>query len=223
MPHAELTPQATLHQNYDFILIGDGDFEKFRPFIKAIGWKINHLGVADTLVREGNYYTPMNLMADCILSAIQTRMVTMSTSNTVLVIGEFDFVLSVTAKLALAGFSNFIVSLEDEFKFDIIKKRISEFIFNLDLKFVRLNELTQIQDTSSLLISNLSETTNREAYDSLTYFNFLSAGGVFVDANSLRNASLIEEARRAELNVIEEGEILTLKYKSLVELSKNSP
>ncbi|MBC7742995.1 MAG: hypothetical protein H7061_12415 [Bdellovibrionaceae bacterium] len=217
----DLTAAATLARNFDFILLGDGDYEQFRPLIKAIGWKINHLSVADLIVREANHYRPMNLEADCILHAIQTHMVTMSTSTTVLVIGYFDFVLSVAAKLALAGFSKFIISLANDSQFTIIKKRLAEFIFNLDIKYVSLNELTQIQQTSSLLISNLSEKVNQEAYESLTYFNFLSAGGVFVDAHSQSNTSLIEEARRAELNVIEESEILTLKFKTMVDLSKN--
>ena len=43
-----------------------------------------------------------------------------------------------------------------------------------------------------------------------------------VQHKSYKNAVLIEEAKRAELNVVEELEILTLKYKSLIEFCKIS-
>ncbi len=85
-----------------------------------------------------------------------------------------------------------------------------------------MNELNQVPNTSSMLISNMSEKMSPDAYESLAYFNFLSSGGIFVDANSEKNGSLIEEASRAELTVVKENEILTLKYKTLLELSKNS-
>lgn len=223
IPHGQLSVEEVMKRKFDFIELQAGDYESFKPYIKAVGWKINHLNVADILVREGTFYRPLNLLADCILQTIQQRMSSMSTSTSAMVIGDFDFVVSVTAKLALAGFSHFIISLYDDTSFAILEKRLKEFIFNLDIKYVKLNEITQTQDTSLLLISNLSEKKNLEAYESLTYFNFLSHGAVFVDAHSGSNAALIEEARRAELNVIEEWEILALKYKSLVELSKNSP
>ncbi len=222
IPFQNLTPEQTLAKKFDFIELNPNDYEKFKPFINAVGWKVNHLGVADVLMRDGAFYRPLSIVADGILRLIRERMSSISTSTSVLVIGEFSFVLSVTAKLALAGFSHFIISLNQDNDFLTLEKRLKEFIFNLSLTYVKLNELTQIQSTSSLLISNLTEKMNSEAYESLAYFNFLAHGAVFVDFNSSKNASLTEEARRAELAVIQEIEILTLKYKTLLELSKNS-
>jgi hypothetical protein len=139
-----------------------------------------------------------------------------------MIIGSYDFVLSLAAKVALLGYSEIIISLFENSRSLILEKKLKEFIFNLNLTFIKLNELTQIQSTSGLLISNVSEKMDSDAYESLTYFNFLSHRAVFVDYQSYQSASLIEEALRAELNVIEEIEILTLKYKTLIEFCKNS-
>ena len=74
-----------------------------------------------------------------------------------------------------------------------------------------------------LLISNLSKKNSPEAYESITYFNFLSRGAAFVDLNSRNEPILVEEARRAEITVIDEIEILRIKYDMILEIFKNSP
>ncbi len=223
VPNENLDAKQTLDKNFDLIELRGFEYDQFKPLISAVSWKVNQLNTADVLVRDQRIYRPVNIIADCILHLIQQRQPSISTSASVMVIGEYNFVLSVTAKLALAGFKKFIISFEDETLFAILKKRLNEFIFNLSLTFVSLNEINQVSKTSSMLISNVNETINPGAHESLAYFNYLSHGGVFVDANSERNGSLIEEARRAELTVIQEIEILTLKYKTLLELSKISP
>ena len=217
-----LSAQETLAKNFDLIELKGSEYELFKPIISAIGWKVSHLNTADVLVRDEKIYRPANVMADCILALIQKRQTHISTSASVMIIGDYNFVLSITAKLALAGFSHFIISFEDPESFANLKKRLGDFIFNLNLTYVKPNELNQVQSTSSMLISNISEVASPSAYESLAYFNFLSHGGIFVDAYSEKNGFLIDEARRAELTVIEEIEILTLKYKNLLEISKNS-
>ncbi|MBC7419677.1 MAG: hypothetical protein H7328_03020 [Bdellovibrio sp.] len=222
IPFENLSAQEVLNKNFDIIELKENDYDQFKNIISAVGWKISHLNSADALLRDGKIYRPTNVVADCILHLIQQRQSSISTAAAVMVIGDYNFVLSVTAKLALAGFKNFVISFEDESLFAALQKRLKDFIFNLNLTFVKLNELNQVPNTSSMLISNMTENMSPEAYESLAYFNFLSHDGIFVDASSAKNGALIEEARRAELTVIVENEILTLKYKTLLELSKNS-
>jgi hypothetical protein len=57
---------------------------------------------------------------------------------------------------------------------------------------------------------------NSEAYESLMYFNFLSEGAIFVDCCGLENQPLVSEARRAGLKVIEETDIMRVKYQTLL-------
>lgn len=222
IPFQNLNAEEALKKKFDFIELGEGDFEKFKPFIKAVNWKTSHIGVADTLFKVGDTYLPQNLVADCIFGVLKDKNFHLNTAQSAMVIGSYDFVLSVAAKVALSGFAEIIISLSENNRSAEIEKKIREFIFNLNLKSIRLNELTQLQTTSGILISNVSEEMDPESFESLTYFNFLLHGAVFVDFQSLKNSVLMEEAKRAELNVVEELEILTLKYKSMIEFCKNS-
>lgn len=179
-------------------------------------WKTSHVGVADTLMRVEGGYKPLNLNADCILQVLRQRQFKLDTSQPVMLIGTYDFTLSVAAKLALAGYSNISISLDQPERAQDLETRLKEFAFGLNVKSVALNDLTLLQTATSLLISNMTPQMNKEAYEALAYFNFLSQGGIFVDFQSQTSMALIEEAQRAELNTVEELEILTLKFKSLL-------
>jgi len=210
-----LSPEEVLTKGYDYIFLCEGEFDLFKDLIGAISWKTNHLGVADALVRVEGGYKPVNLNADCILQILRSKDYKLDTSQSAMVIGTYDFVLSVAAKIALAGYSNILVSLFEKERVVELEKKMKDFIFNLKVKPVSLHELTLLQVASGLLISNVTPEMDKEAYETLTYFNFLTHGGVFVDFQSYSNVTLIEEAKRAELNVVGELEILTLKFKSL--------
>ena len=94
---------------------------------------------------------------------------------------------------------------------------------NLNLKTVPISDLTSIELTAFLLISNFQKAKNSDAYDLLSYFNFLSEEAVFIDCNSIKDGYLVDDARKAEIFVIDELEVLENKYNYLLELLKNSP
>lgn len=212
----QLSVEETLAKGFDYILLSEGEFESFKNLIGAIVWKANHLGVADALMRVEGGYKPINLNADCILQILRSRNFKLDTSQSVMIIGSYDFVLSVAVKMALSGYSNILISLFENERVVELEKKMKEFVFNLNIKSVSLNDLTFLQTASGLLISNVTPDMDQEAYETLTYFNFLTHGGVFVDFQSYTHPTLIEEAKRAELNTVEELEILTLKFNSLL-------
>lgn len=211
-----LPAEEVLARGFDYILLQEGEFENFKNLIGAISWKASQLGVADALMRVEGGYKPVNLNADCILQILRSRNFKLDTSQSTMIIGSYDFVLSVAVKIALSGYSNILVSLFEKERVVELEKKMKEFIFNLQIKPVSLNELTLLQTASGLLISNVTPEMDKDAYETLTYFNFLTHGGVFVDFQSYSHPTLIEEAKRAELNTVEELEILTLKFNSLL-------
>jgi hypothetical protein len=87
---------------------------------------------------------------------------------------------------------------------------------------VNINELTTSEIVGALLISDFKKELNKDAYDLLTYFNFLSQGALFIDCNSITEPSLVEDARKAEIAVIDEGQLITRKYNYLLEHLKIS-
>lgn len=216
------TAEDLLKSDFDIIELGAGDFSKFKNYLKALDLKTSRLGVADCLIKIGTEFRPMNLTSESIFKAVLEKIPDLKNSESAVVIGDYDFVLAMSYKLAQAGFFKLIIATDNLSDNKKIKSLIQTYAFNIQITTVPLNEITQVEGGSVLLISNLSRKKNAEAYESITYFNFLARGAAFVDVNSRSEPTLAEEARRAEIIVIDELQILRIKYLSILEMFKNS-
>ncbi len=218
-----LSPRELLNKKYDIIELGSGDFELFRPLLPTLDLKTSRFGIADTMFNSKTEYRPMHLLSESVYKAIITKVPDLKTSESAIVIGDYDFVLALTYKLAQSGFYKIIISTYKNSDAEKIKKLVLNYAFGIQISTVPLTELTQLESDSVLLISNLSKKSSPEAYESITYFNFLSPGAAFIDLNSRNEPILAEEAKRAEIIVIDEVEILRIKYEMVLEIFKNSP
>ncbi|MFZ3231359.1 MAG: hypothetical protein WA160_14210 [Pseudobdellovibrio sp.] len=217
----KLTAAEVLNGGFDIIELAEGEFAQFLPSIPALSIVISRLVVADTILKIGKVLKPFNLLADSVYRTISEKVPSLKISEPAVIIGEYDFVLSMSYKLAQSGFLKVIIALEDIEQGKKIKNLIQGFVFNMQIQLISLDELTQLDSSNGLLIINFEKEKNPEIHESLTYFNFLSPNAVFVDLKSRKEPSLIEEARRAELIVVEEVEILKTKYAYLLDLFKN--
>lgn len=217
--------QKIIQNKYDIIEFAPLDYEKFKPFVSAIDWKTNLIDTADCIILNSGKYKPYNILAEAILTALKKNPEKVNSQKPVIVIGDIDFLYAVVTKLALSGFVEIVVSLtnDSDTKLELFKDKMRSFIFNLNIKAVPIGELTSIEQAGFLLISNFKKADNVEAYEILTYFNFLSEGAVFVDCNSIKDSYLVDDARKAEISVIDEHEIIDSKYNYLVDFLKNSP
>jgi hypothetical protein len=214
-----------LSRKYDIIELSPNDFEDFKDHVLAVDWKTSQLGMADCLVRQPNgAYRPMNLISVTIVDLLKKSSSKINSQLPAIVIGEYHFVYAVCVQLALSGFVEIIVSITDNENSyaDLLEKKIRSFIFDLNLRMVNINELTTSEIVGALLISDFKKELNKDAYDLLTYFNFLSQGALFIDCNSITEPSLVEDARKAEIAVIDEGQLITRKYNYLLEHLKIS-
>lgn len=221
----ELEPTELLQQNFDVIEIAPNDFEQFKEHVMAVDWKTKQLDMSDCLMLEKKSYRPINLLPLAIMELITKNHRKMNSSLPVIIIGEFHFVLSVATQLAISGFIEIIISLTDsnEAYAALIEKKIKSFVFNLNIRVVNINELTTSNIVCTLLISDFKKELNKDAYELLTYFNFLLPGAVFVDCNSINESSLVEDARKAEIAVIDELQVIEQKYHYLLNFLKISP
>lgn len=220
------TAQELVQKKYDIIEIAPNDFEDFKDLVSAVDWKTSQLGMADCLLLQKNgKYKSMNLASVAILDALKKSGFKINSQLPAIVIGEFHFVYAVCVQLALSGFIEIIVSIteNDNTYAELLEKKIRSFVFNLNFTAVNINELTTSELVGALLISDFKKALNKDAYDLLTYFNFLSQGAVFIDCNSIEEPSLVEDARKAEIAVIDEGQVITHKYNYLLEILKISP
>lgn len=214
----KLSAEEILQKDYDVIELGPGDFEKFIPHFKSLDYKISRLLVADALIKVGEIYQPINLVPDAVYATVTEKVPTLKIGEPAVIIGDHDFLLAMTHKLAQCGFLKIIIALEDVSVGEKIKQVINRYIFGVEIVTISLEELTQLESSNGLLVINLDKQKDPEAYESITYFNFLTPNAVFVDLQSRIENSLVEEARRAELIVVGEIEILKTKYASILEL-----
>jgi hypothetical protein len=222
----DLTPAELINKKFDAIELAGDQYENFKSFIAAVDWKTSHIDTVDCLVLlKSGKYKPCHLLADSVLHVLKKIPERVNSQRPVIVIGNIYFLYSVVTKLALSGFVEIIVSLtdaEDEM-LKVFEKKIKSFVFNLHIKTVSINHLTTTEQAGYLLISNFRKEDNKDAYELLTYFNFLAEGAVFIDCNSITDSYLVDDARKAEIFVIDELAILDAKYDYLLEIIKNSP
>lgn len=218
------TIEMQLAQADHVIEIEPGAYSDYKKLLPAEDWKINLIGVADCLVRVGAVYRPVNVLAESIQRLIRQKADRMNSLKPVIVVGHSHFIYAVVMKLVLSGFSEIIVSPVDLAVADYgnLENKVKTYAFGLSLKVVEVNDLTSIEEAGLLLIVQLSRAAYPDEYELMTYFNFLSEGAVFIDCGSLQDSLMVEEARKAEIFVIEETEVLSNKYEYLLEILKNS-
>lgn len=223
-PETDLPADELLKRKFDVIELDPEQYSEFQEFLPAIDWKTNHLRTADCLIYKNNFYKPYNILADTIIRILKKNVSRVNSQLPVIVIGDYHFVFSVVTKLALSGFIEIIVApiSGDETELKNLKAGINSMFFNLNLKSVAIGDITSVEQNAFLMISNFPKEKNQFAYDLLIYFNYLSEGAVFLDCNSINDTSLVEEARKAEIFVIDEVQVLEQKYDYIKELLKIS-
>ena len=220
-----ISVEELLKKKYDVIEFDGSQFEMFKPLITVLDWNTNHIATADCLILKNNLYKPHHILAGALIRLLKKNVKRMNSLLPVIVIGDIHFVISVVTKLALSGFIEIIVSIIDsnDKLLEDFENRIRSFVFNLNFKIIPINDLTSIEQAGFLLISNFKKEKNKDAYELLTYFNFLSEGATFIDCNSMTDSFLIEDAIKADIFVIDEVQVLEEKYNYLLDLLKNSP
>lgn len=222
---AEVPVEELISKKYNAIEISGEKFSEFEPYITAVDWRTSQVSTLDCLVLQNGKYKAYHLLADSILRILKKMPDRINSQRPVIVIGDIYFLYSVVTKLALSGFVEIIVALTDQ-EDDMLKvfeRRIKSFVFDLNLKTVSINDLTTTEQAGFLLISNFRKEDNKDAYELLTYFNFLAEGAIFMDCNSINDSYLVDDARKAEIFVVDEEQVLESKYNYLLEILKNSP
>lgn len=221
----DVPAEEVLNHRYDVIEFEMNDYEKYRSHIKAVDWKTNLTEIADCLILKDNNYRPYSLLPDAIVQILKRNPSRTNSLKPVIVIGDLSFMMAVVTKLALSGFIEIIVSLTDDNQemLKVFEKKIRSFVFNLNLRAVPINELTSSELEAYLLISNFQKEKNSEAYELLSYFNYLSEKAIFIDCNSIKDGYLVDDARKTDIFVVDELEVLENKYIKLLESLKISP
>ena len=224
-PDEVISAAELLNRKFNVIEIDGEQYDEFAQYLSVVDWKTSNIASADCLILNNNVYKPFNILAATIVRILKKNVELVNSQRPVIVIGDNYFIFSVVTELALSGFVNIIVSpIDSDAKASQeLEKRIKRLFFNLNLKIIAIEEITSAEQNAFLMISNFPKEINRFAYELLIYFNYLSEGAVFIDCNSINDSNLVEDARKAEIFVIDEVEVLENKYNYLVELLKISP
>jgi hypothetical protein len=219
------SPEELLKMKYDVIEFSYEHFKVLHENLRTITFQTHQIGVSDCLIKSLNTYRPVDLNAATLGQILVEYRNKMDTHQTAMIIGEFSFSLSMISKLAQSGFIDIALVLLDgnQEKIEDFQKRVGRYIFGLNLNFYSLDDLTTIEVSSNLFITNFKKEINPAAYELLTYFNFLNPGALLLDWNSDADSGLIEEAKKADIHSLTEPEIIKRKYKTLLDILKISP
>jgi hypothetical protein len=167
---AGLSVEEVLDKKLDVIEIAPNDFESFKDYAHAIDWKTNLVGIADALILQNGKYRPVNLQVEALILSIKKNSKRINSQQPVIVIGDFHFVFSVVAKLAMSGFIEIIYSITDgnNTYSELVEKKVKSFVFNLNIRAVNINELTTSDLAGALLVSDFKKSTNKDAYELFT-------------------------------------------------------
>lgn len=121
---------------------------------------------------------------------------TFDLSGAVFILGATLEARAAIAALARLGYSRFSIADADDGKCEAFVAEVAKGFFNLRLQFVHRGQITQLPNIHTVAINTLAVGRDDGTHGELFYFNFLKAGGVWLDL-SLRpaNADLALEAK----------------------------
>ena len=117
----------------------------FKPLLPTLDLKTSRFGVADTMIKFKTDFRPIHLLSESVYKVILTKVPDLKTSESAVVIGDYDFVLTLTYKLAQSGFHKIIISTHKNSDAEKIKKLILVYAFGIQISTVPLVNLHNLK------------------------------------------------------------------------------
>jgi hypothetical protein len=175
--------------------------------------EIRHIGVADAMIRnlkvvgrrDLDGWWPRNYMSAALRHQLSAQTYHIDISAAAIIFGTNSLARSVVAGLALSGMRQFLIADVDDAEAMKFVKDVSRLNFGLEVKAIPFLEVTQLPSSCSVAI-NCFSTIDREASTEIAFFNFLRAGGLWIDFGMNSNRVLFEdELRSIQSNILSAG------------------
>ena len=212
--HKEINLAEIITENFHMMDFSWQIFKQLNPIIHRADALVQKLNWADTGIIVNNEIRPMLLSEKVFSQMISTKSTVVDREYCVSVVGDLSTLASFVNLFQRLGF-NKINFYTDEGMIEEAKafaKLATKLFINLNVEAKTYSDLTFNEELSSLLIVDVNLDEEKELFEDLSYFNFLSPRSIFMDFRSDRNNLLQLEAEKAELIVLDGREFFLKKY-----------
>jgi hypothetical protein len=155
------------------------------------------LGSADCIIKINGEFRFYQLSQHVFLSYMEELKVSLNSVDIAVLVGDEMTISQYLPALTQLGYGQFIFVVENMERVKKFIERIQRTYFSLSIQILNFHQVGLIEIASSFLLVDIDHSQHPELVESLTYFNFLTAGSLFIDMRSALNEHLVEEAKRA--------------------------
>lgn len=183
-----------------------------------------YLGAADCILKLDNKYHFYQLSQKSFLYYLSQLKMNLKSNHGAVIVGNELTISQFLPALTKLGYDQFIFVVENTAKVKEFVDNIQKTFLGLKVQFFNFQQVSLIDYVSSLLLVDFDHDKYPELVESLTYFNFLSAGSVFFDvgaslgrapvaaADNNSKSELVKEAERAQMLVVDSAQYHQIRF-----------
>lgn len=174
------------------------------PTVSMVPSQVRSVLALDYFFKDEGGWMCRVLEFESLREVLVARAKEMDTLKPAFVVGDGAKVRIAAAVIADLGFSEIYLVSENAEELQANMQAISKSYIGIQFNSLMANELTMQALNASLLINTADLGQNTPLLNDLSYFNFMSHGGLVFDYNleGYDNDSLLEEADRAQLTLL---------------------
>ena len=208
-----MSQENLLKSDYDVIELTEPENENILSGMVMLDWNIQTTQATDAFGKQQNRFIPIHLSSTAFKSFLESKKISLDTSRTAVLIGHYSFLATYAVALAKLGFRKIYLVSADEILFTEKISALKKYLFDVELKQISFDEMANISELSSLLVTDFLLGKSAELVEILTYFNFVAEGAVFFDLQNYLDDSLSSEAEKASMKVLDSVEFHLHKYR----------
>jgi hypothetical protein len=201
------TINEALEKNADLIDISYSDYLEIRDQYPVSQLDVYNLGAADCLMLFNQKYYLYQLSSSAFLQFVSKLKINLKTNEYAVIVGDELTISQFLPAMTKLGYSKFMFIVQDSIQILPFIEKIKKTFFGISIDVLNFKHVSLIENLSSLLLVDVDHARSAELIESLTYFNFLTAGSVFFDVRSspsdARSKDLVLEAERAQMFVLD--------------------
>jgi hypothetical protein len=181
-PAPEITVAVNEAQKkYSAIRIGGGLRNLVADFSPMLPSMMFALKSADALVIENGSWSPRNFLLEGLQQTFAQAVASFDLHGSVFIIGATPEAKAVVAAVSRIGYKSVLLTDSDESRAKELLHSLKGGFFGLEIEFISPSQVTQLPGASMVAVNTLAAGADGGLLGELFYFNFLHAGGVWLD------------------------------------------
>lgn len=208
-----LSEDELMNSDFDLIELSEQQNQSVLSQFKVLDWDIQVTHSTDAFVRVQQELKPFHLGAAALKTFLEFKKVYVDVSKSAVLVGGYSFLMTYAIVLGKLGFKKIHLVSSDNVIFSNQVAAIKKFLFDIDIRQISSDEMANISELSSLVVTDFDLSEHADLVEVLTYFNFSAEGAIFLDLQQFMNDTLSLEAERASLLTLDSVEFHLHKYR----------